>query len=133
MATTERLRVLLAKVGMDGHDRGVRVVANWLRDAGMEVVFLGRHLTPEKVVRSAIEEDVDIVGLSFLAADHMFMARKTLEEMKKNDFEVPLVVGGVIPKPDIPRLEEMGVSAVFPAGTSMEEIVSKVKELCGRQ
>lgn len=131
MSTRKKGRVLLAKVGLDGHDRGVKVVASWLRDAGVEVIFLGRHLTPEQVVKSAIEEDVDAIGLSFLSADHKILLRKTLEEMKKHNLEVPLIAGGVIPKKDIPPLKEMGVAEVFGAGTRVEEIVEAVKRLCG--
>lgn len=131
MSTSKKGRVLLAKVGLDGHDRGVKVVASWLRDAGLEVIFLGRHLTPEQVVKSAIEEDVDAIGLSFLSADHKILLRKTVEEMKKHDLKVPLIAGGVIPKVDIPLLKEMGVAEVFGAGTRVEEIVEAVKRLCG--
>ena len=131
MSTSKKGRVLLAKVGLDGHDRGVKVVASWLRDAGVEVIFLGRHLTPEQVVKSAIEEDVDAIGLSFLSADHKILLRKTLEEMKKHNLKVPLIAGGVIPKVDIPPLKEMGVAEVFGAGTKVEEIVEAVKRLCG--
>jgi len=131
MSTKKKGRVLLAKVGLDGHDRGVKVVASWLRDAGMEVIFLGRHLTPEQVVKSAIEEDVDAIGLSFLSADHKILLRKTLEEMKKHNLKVPLIAGGVIPKVDIPPLKEIGVAEVFGAGTRVEEIVEAIKSLCG--
>jgi methylmalonyl-CoA mutase C-terminal domain/subunit len=131
MSTQKKSRVLLAKVGLDGHDRGVKVVAHWLRDAGLEVIFLGRHLTPEQVVKSAIAEDVDVIGLSFLGADHEILLRKTLKEMKKHNLQVPLIAGGVIPKVDIPVLREMGVAEVFGAGTGMEEIVEAVKRLCG--
>lgn len=131
MSTSKKGRVLLAKVGLDGHDRGVKVVASWLRDAGVEVIFLGRHLTPEQVVKSAIEEDVDAIGLSFLSADHKILLRKTLGEMKKHNLEVPLIAGGVIPKKDIPPLKEMGVAEVFGAGTRVEEIVEAIKRLCG--
>ena len=131
MSTSKKGRVLLAKVGLDGHDRGVKVVASWLRDAGVEVIFLGRHLTPEQVVKSAIEEDVDAIGLSFLSADHTILLRKTLEEMKKHNLEVPLIAGGVIPKTDILPLKEMGVTEVFGAGTKVEEIVEAIKRLCG--
>jgi len=129
MAMEKNIRVLLGKVGLDGHDRGVRVIASWLRDAGMEVIFAGRFLTVEQLVKSAIDEDVDLIGLSFLAADHIFMLQKTIDEMKKNNLEVPLVAGGIIPKADMPRLKEMGVAEVFGPGAPMEEIVDVVKRL----
>jgi len=131
MAMEKKIRVLLGKVGLDGHDRGVRVIASWLRDGGMEVIYAGRFLTPEQLVKSAIDEDVDVIGLSFLAADHTFMLRKTIEEMRKNNVHVPVVAGGIIPKGDIPRLKEMGVAEVFGSGSPMEKIVDTVKRLAG--
>ena len=131
MSTNKKGRVLLAKIGLDGHDRGVKVVASWLRDAGLEVIFLGRHLTPEQVVKSAIAEDVDAIGLSFLSGDHKILLHKTIEEMKKHNLQVPLIAGGVIPKVDITPLKEMGVTEVFGAGTKVEEIVEAIKRLCG--
>jgi len=127
------IKILLAKVGLDGHDRGVNVLSLWLRDAGMEVVYLGRFQTPEKVARSAIAEDVDIIGLSFLGGEHMFYAAKMMEKMKEHDLKIPLIIGGIVPDKDIPRLKEVAVSEVFPTGTSMETIVQSIKELVGKQ
>lgn len=99
----------------------------------MDVVYLGRFLTPEKVARSAIEEDVDVIGLSFLGGEHLFYAPKMVQKMKEHNFKVPLIIGGIIPEKDIPKLKEIGVSEAFPAGTSMEVIVQRIKELCSKQ
>lgn len=127
------IKVVLAKVGLDGHDRGINVISLWLRDAGMDVVYLGRFLTPEKVARSAVQEDADMIGLSLLGGEHLFHAAKMVERMKEHGLKVPLVIGGIIPEKDIPKLKEIGVSEVFPAGTSMEVIVQRIKELCAKQ
>lgn len=124
-----KIRVLLAKVGLDGHDRGINVIATWLRDAGMEVIYLGPFQTVDKVVSSAIAEDVDVMGLSFLGGEHLFYAEETLGKMAEKNLQVPLILGGIIPKPDIPRLKRIGVSEVFPAGTSLETIVQKIKDV----
>ncbi len=117
------IRVLLAKVGLDGHDRGIKVVARYLLDAGMEVVFTGLRATPEQVVKAAVEEDPDVVGLSFLAGDHMVLAPKVVDGLKREGLsDVMVLVGGVILKRDIPALEEMGVTQVFLPGTPPSEI-----------
>lgn len=129
MASERKIKIALGKVGLDGHDRGVRVIASWLRDAGVEVVYAGRFLTPEQMVNSAIQEDVDVMGISMLGADHLYMVTKILEVMRKNNLDIPLVVGGIIPKGDMPRLKEMGVSEVFPSGASVEEIVEFIRRL----
>jgi methylmalonyl-CoA mutase C-terminal domain/subunit len=123
------IRVLLAKVGLDGHDRGINVIATWLRDAGMEVIYLGPFQTVDKVVKSAIAEDVDVIGLSFLGGEHLFYAAEIMSKMRENNLTVPLVIGGIIPKPDIPQLKQMGVKEVFPAGTPLETIVHKITSL----
>jgi len=125
----KKVKLLMAKVGMDGHDRGMIMITNWLRDVGVEVVYLGSYQTIDKVVKSAIEEDVDVIGLSFLGGGHLFHARKTLEKMKENNVRAPLITGGIIPKEDIPKLKEMGVAGVYPAGSSMETIVEGLKEI----
>lgn len=123
-AGERRIRVLLAKVGLDGHDRGIKIVARYLMDAGMEVIFTGLRATPEQVVAAAADEDVDVVGLSFLAGDHMILAPRVLSGLKSRGLEDVLVVlGGIILKRDVPPLERMGVDRVFPPGTPPGEIV----------
>ena len=119
-----RIRVLLAKVGLDGHDRGVKTVARFLADAGMEVVFTGLRSTPEQVVEAAVQEDVDVVGLSFLAGDHMVLAPKVIDGLRRRGLgEVKVLLGGIILKQDIPALEALGASRVFLPGTPPEQIV----------
>ncbi len=123
-SANRRIRVLLAKVGLDGHDRGVKTVARFLADAGMEVVFTGLRSTPEQVVEAAVQEDVDVLGLSFLAGDHMVLAPKVIEGLRRRGLgEVMVLLGGIILKRDIPALEALGVSRVFLPGTPPEQIV----------
>lgn len=118
-----RIRVLLAKVGLDGHDRGIKIVARALMDAGMEVIFTGLRSTPEQVVSAAVEEDVDVVGLSFLAGDHMILAPKVIDGLRAQSMrDVMVLLGGIILNRDIPALREMGVDEVFLPGTPAEEI-----------
>lgn len=125
-----RLRVLLSKVGLDGHDRGVKVVATFLRDAGMEVVYLGIHSTTEAIVRAAIEEDVDVIGLSSLGGTHLAHSRELLELLDREGFgHLPVVVGGTIPVEDFPTLEGLGVRAVLRPGSSRQEIVATMTRL----
>lgn len=119
----KRIRVLLAKVGLDGHDRGIKTVARYLMDAGMEVIFSGLRSTPEQVVNAALEEDADVVGLSFLAGDHMVLAPKVIDGLKKKGLgDVMVLLGGVILKRDIPALGQLGVAQVFLPGTPPGEI-----------
>ena len=119
----KRIRVLLAKVGLDGHDRGIKTVARYLLDAGMEVIFTGLRSTPEQVVNAALEEDADVVGLSFLAGDHMVLAPRVIDGLKKKGLgDVMVLLGGVILKRDIPALGQMGVTHVFLPGTPPGEI-----------
>jgi len=126
----ERRRVLLAKIGLDGHDRGIKVVARALRDAGMEVVYLGLHNTPEEIVASAIQEDVDAIGLSIHSAAHMTLFKKIIDLLKKEKAsEIPIFGGGIVPEEDIRALKEMGVKNIFTPGTSMDEIVKFVDEM----
>ena len=123
MDDERRIRVLLAKVGLDGHDRGIKLVARYLMDAGMEVVFTGLRATPEQVVKAALEEDPDVVGLSFLAGDHMVLAPRVIDGLKRNGMgDVMVLLGGVILKRDIPTLTQMGVTQVFLPGTPPGEI-----------
>ncbi len=124
-----KIRVLIAKPGLDGHDRGAKVVARALRDAGMEVIYTGLRQTPEMVVEAALQEDVDIIGLSILSGAHMVQASRILALMQDNDMQdVPMFIGGIIPNEDIPRLKEMGVAAVFGPGTTTAEIISCIQE-----
>jgi methylmalonyl-CoA mutase C-terminal domain/subunit len=129
----KRIRVLLAKVGLDGHDRGVKTVARYLMDAGMEVIFTGLRSTPEQVVNAALEEDADVVGLSFLAGDHMVLAPRVIDGLKKNGLgDVMVLLGGVILKRDIPALGQMGVTQVFLPGTPPGEIARFIESRIGQ-
>lgn len=123
------IRVLIAKPGLDGHDRGAKVVARGLRDAGFEIIYTGLHQTPEMVVNSALQEDVDIVGLSVLSGAHLPLVTEIQRLMKSKDIIKPIFVGGIIPPDDAKQLLEQGVSAVFGPGSSINEIVEKVKKL----
>ncbi len=124
----KKTKVIMAKVALDGHDRGLVVVSMWLRDLGMEVVHLGRYQTVDKVVQTAIEEDADIIGLSFLGGEHLYFSARMREKMKERGVNAQLIVGGIIPKDDIAKLKEMGVDAVFPAGTPMQKIVDSITQ-----
>jgi methylmalonyl-CoA mutase C-terminal domain/subunit len=119
-----KIKVLVAKPGLDGHDRGAKVVARALRDAGMEVVYTGIRQTPEMIAESALQEDVDLVGLSILSGAHMELFPRVVEEMKKRSLDdVVLLAGGIIPQEDIPRLKEIGFQAIFGPGASTTDIV----------
>lgn len=125
-----QVRVLLAKTGLDGHDRGMKVVAMYLRDAGMDVVFLGIHNTTETIVRAAIDEDVDVIGLSSLGGTHLAHSRELLDQLRQQSLgDLPVVLGGTIPVEDLPALEKLGVRAVLRPGTQRDEIVSIVEQL----
>ena len=129
---TTAIRVLIAKPGLDGHDRGAKVIARALRDAGMEVIYTGLRQTPEMIAEAALQEDVDIVGLSILSGAHMALVPRIRQEMDANGLhDIALLVGGIIPDEDIKSLREMGVSAVFGPGTSTEDIVTHIRELMG--
>jgi methylmalonyl-CoA mutase C-terminal domain/subunit len=126
------LRVVLAKVGLDGHDRGIKIVARALRDAGMQVIYAGLWLTPEAVVRTVAEEDADWLGLSLLSGAHMTLVPRVLQLLREAGLEhVGVIVGGIIPENDIPKLLEMGVARVFGPGTPLPEIVSFLREHSG--
>src|SRR3954454_15976259 len=119
------IRVVLAKVGLDGHDRGVKVVARALRDAGMHVIYAGLWQTPEAVVRTVADEDADWLGLSLLSGAHMTLVPRVLELMKQADLgHVGVLVGGIIPEADIPKLTALGVAKIFGPGTSLDEIIA---------
>jgi len=128
----KRVRVLVAKVGLDGHDVGARVIARGLLDAGMEVIYTGLRRTPEQVVRAALEEDVDVVGVSILSGAHQTLLphlRRMLDDAGARD--IGLIAGGVIPQEDIPALEEAGVARVFLSGTTVQEIVHYIAQRFG--
>jgi len=125
----KKIRILMAKPGLDGHDRGIKVVARALRDAGMEVVYTGLHQTPEQIVEAAIQEDVDAMGLSILSGAHMALFPKIIDLLKNNNAEDILVTGGgIIPKEDIEELKKIGVSAIFGPGTPTTEIIKYIEE-----
>ena len=123
------IRVLVAKPGLDGHDRGAKVVARGLRDAGFEVIYTGLHQTPEMVVSAAMQEDVDIVGLSILSGAHVPIVMAIQDLMKKQNLGTPIFVGGIIPDDDATLLKNYGVAAVFGPGSSIGEIVEKIKSI----
>ena len=122
------LRVLVAKVGLDGHDRGVKVVARILRDAGMEVIYTGLRQTPEMVVASAVDEDVDVIGLSMLSGAHLTLAPRVVQLLAEQGSDIPVVVGGIIPDRDIERLLELGVAKVLHPGASADEVAEAVRQ-----
>jgi methylmalonyl-CoA mutase cobalamin-binding domain/chain len=127
---TRPVRVLVAKAGLDGHDRGAKVVARVLRDAGMEVVYTGLHRTPEQIVSAAVQEDVDVVGISLLSGAHMSLVPRIVDQLRTaGASDVAVVVGGVIPDDDIAVLREKGVADVFPQDTPPDVIVARIREL----
>jgi methylmalonyl-CoA mutase C-terminal domain/subunit len=130
---SDKIRVLIAKPGLDGHDRGAKVVARALRDAGMEVIYTGLRQTPEMIVEAALQEDVDVIGLSILSGAHMALVPRILELLGENGLDdVKVVMGGIIPDEDMPKLQEMGVSGVFGPGTATDRIVEHIRRVVGR-
>ncbi|MEV4182106.1 cobalamin B12-binding domain-containing protein [Streptosporangium canum] len=128
MDAVPRIRVVIAKPGLDGHDRGVKIVARALRDAGMEVVYTGLHQTPEQIVRTAIQEDAAAIGLSVLSGAHMTLFAKVLELLKDDDAgDIVVFGGGIIPEADMPELRRMGVARIFTPGATTQEIVEWVR------
>lgn len=121
------IRVLVAKVGLDGHDRGIKVVARTLRDAGMEVIYTGLFQTPETVAAAALDEDVDVVGLSMLSGAHMTLAPLVVEALRNKGVDIPVVVGGIVPNQDVPELLAAGVTGVIGPGATAEEVVAAVQ------
>ena len=119
-------RVLVAKVGLDGHDRGVKVVARILRDAGMEVIYTGLRQTPEMIAATAVDEDVDVIGLSMLSGAHLTLAPRVVELLAEQNAPIPVVVGGIIPDQDVERLLELGVARVLHPGASSDEVAEAV-------
>ncbi|MFM2183403.1 MAG: isobutyryl-CoA mutase small subunit [Actinomycetota bacterium] len=119
-------RILVAKVGLDGHDRGIKVVARLLRDAGHEVIYTGLFQTPETVAAAAVDEDVDLVGLSMLSGAHLTLAPLVVEQLRARGADIPVVVGGIVPDADMPMLEAAGIAAVLTPGAPAEQILATV-------
>lgn len=129
-----KIRVLVAKPGLDGHDRGAKVVARALRDAGMEVIYTGIRQTPEMIAEAALQEDVDVVGLSILSGAHMALFPRIVELLRQNGMnDVLVVAGGIIPDEDMATLKEMGISAIFGPGTSTQDIVAFIEQNVRRE
>ena len=126
-------RVLLAKPGLDGHDRGIKVIAMALRDAGAEVVYLGLRRSVDEIVQVAVQEDVDVIGISVLSGAHLPLATELVSALAAGGSPIPLVVGGTIPASDVAVLRERGVAAVFPVGTALPEVVDAVLSLAARE
>ena len=126
--TERKIRVLVAKPGLDGHDRGAKVVARALRDAGMEVIYTGLRQTPEMIAEAALQEDVDVVGLSILSGAHLALVPRVVELLKANgQDQVKVFIGGIIPDEDTPKLKEMGVTGVYGPGASTEQIIADIR------
>jgi len=124
-----KIRVLIAKPGLDGHDRGAKVVARALRDAGMEVIYTGLRQSPVLIAEAALQEDVDVIGLSILSGAHLTLLPKVMEQLKANQVDdILVIVGGIIPEEDVEPLKQIGVNAVFGPGTSTEDIVTFIQE-----
>ncbi len=125
----KRIRILVAKPGLDGHDRGAKVVAQALRDGGMEVIYTGLHQTVDQIINAALQEDVDVIGLSIMSGAHLPICEKLVKKIKEKKMEDTLVVvGGVIPKRDIPSLRQMGIAGIFPGGTPFDQSIQWIKE-----
>jgi len=129
MTTTVPIRVVLAKLGLDGHDRGIKVVARILRDAGMEVIYLGLRQTAESIAAAAEQEDADVIGLSMHNAGHLTLGPAMLNALRDAELDIPVVIGGIVPKDDAAELEQVGVAAVLGPGASAEEVVSIVRRV----
>ena len=129
MNSGRKIRILVAKPGLDGHDRGVRVIARAYRDAGFEVVYTGLHQTPEQIVAAALQEDVDLIGLSCLSGAHMYLFKRVIELLRENKAaDIIVIGGGIIPEEDIPKLKKLGIKEIFLPGTSLDKIVGWVKD-----
>ena len=127
------IRVLIGKPGLDGHDKGAKTVAMALKDAGMEVIYTGRRQSVDQIISTAIQEGMDIIGLSILSGVHLEIAEELMAKMKGKGVEgIPIVLGGVIPKKDIPLLKSIGVKEVFPIGSTFKEIVKAIKEIANK-
>ncbi len=129
MTKQRKIRVLLGKPGLDGHDRGVKIIARGFRDAGFEVIYTGLHQTPEQIVNAAVQEDVDLVGLSCLSGAHVHLFSEVIKQLKeKSCSDMTVIAGGIIPAEDILVLKKIGVKEIFPPGSSIQEIVDWVKK-----
>jgi methylmalonyl-CoA mutase, C-terminal domain len=129
MPAEHKIRVLVAKPGLDGHDRGAKVIARALRDAGMEVIYTGLRQTPEMIVNAALQEDVDVIGLSILSGAHNAIVPRVMDLLKQNKMDDVLVlVGGIIPDQDVPQLKDRGVAGIFQPGTAMDEIIQFIRQ-----
>ncbi|HKD74142.1 MAG TPA: cobalamin B12-binding domain-containing protein [Ktedonobacterales bacterium] len=130
MPDDRKIRVLVAKPGLDGHDRGAKVIARALRDAGMEVIYTGLRQTPEMIVNAALQEDVDVIGLSILSGAHNAIVPRVTELMRENKMgDVLVLVGGIIPDVDVPKLKQAGVAGIFQPGTAMDDIVQFIRQI----
>ena len=129
MSSTGRIRVVVAKPGLDGHDRGAKVVARALRDGGMEVIYTGLHQTPEQIVETAIQEDADCIGLSVLSGAHMTLAPLVVDELRKRGSDIPVIVGGIVPNSDLAELKRAGVAAVLTPGATADAIVATTRSV----
>lgn len=128
----KKIRVLMSKPGLDGHDRGVKVITRALRDAGMEVIYTGLRYTPEMIVEAAMQEDVDVIGLSILSGAHLSLVPRVMDLLRQAGLEkVKVFVGGIIPEEDIPQLKKVGVSAIYGPGTSTQVVVNDVTSAVG--
>ncbi len=126
------IRVVIAKPGLDGHDRGAKVLCLALRDRGLEVIYTGLHRTPEQIAETVLEESADVLGLSIMSGAHLVLTQKVLSELAKRKLEdVHVLVGGVIPDGDVARLEQMGAAGVFPTGADFDAVADRIKELAG--
>ena len=134
MASQHPVRVLIAKPGLDGHDRGAKIIARALRDAGMEVIYTGIRQTPKMIVEAALEEDVDVIGLSILSGAHVDLFPQIFEELRSNDMDdVPIIAGGIIPESDRSALESLGVRAIYGPGTTTSQIIECVRQLASER
>jgi methylmalonyl-CoA mutase cobalamin-binding domain/chain len=132
MASERKIRVVVAKPGLDGHDRGAKIIARALRDAGMEVIYTGLHQTPEQIVETALQEDADAVGLSILSGAHMTLVPRVVELLREQDAgDIVVVVGGTIPNQDIPELKQLGVAEVFTPGAPTQAIIDFLRDAVG--
>jgi len=123
----KKLRILIGKPGLDGHSRGAKLIARALRDAGMEVIYTGIRQTPEQICKAAVQEDVDMIGISILSGAHLVLLKEVSGQLRKEEVDIPIIVGGIIPKKDIPKLEHLGVKKVFGPGTTTDEVIQYVR------
>lgn len=125
----KKIRILIASPGLDGHDRGAKVVSRALKDAGMEIIYIGIHRSADEIAKAAAEEDVDFIGLSMLSGAHLILTEQVLKKMAEQKIDdIPLIVGGTIPKRDMEKLKEMGVAFIFPTQTPLDRIISGIRE-----